>query len=227
MAYTQSKRSKKNLDSEEEDTTLLGKISLLPDLASQPGENNQNQSGWTYTATFGVFKQCLALVIQVLCSVIVSNYSQSHSGKGLDRMRRISEYVELNNGHKFPWLSSSHTSADARRQASVIVDCPTMVSVPMVFLDPSPVTFMSAIMIYSSAVLLFCMLGQGQYRDHFLIFGCLLGTVLGILASWTQSNLEPLRDYIPLSITAGLTLSLIWQGLMSALSRKKRIRILA
>jgi hypothetical protein len=97
------------------------------------------------------------------------------------------------------------------------------ISVPVFMIDPSATTFMSAVMTYCSAVLLYCSMVKGPHQDHFLMFGALLGVVSGTLASWPESDLESLKDYIPLSITAALTLSLVWHTVFfGVLGRYKR-----
>ena len=90
-------------------------------------------------------------------------------------------------------------------------------------IDPTAAIFMSAVMIYCSAVLLYCTMGKGQHRDRFLVFGVLLGAISGFLAYWSDSNLELLKDYIPISITGALTLSLVWHALISWVSGRYKL----
>jgi hypothetical protein len=90
-------------------------------------------------------------------------------------------------------------------------------------IDPTAATFMSAVMIYCSAVLLYCTMGKGQHRDRFLVFGVLLGAISGFLAYWSDSNLELLKDYIPISITGALTVSLVWHALISWVSGRYKL----
>lgn len=67
-------------------------------------------------------------------------------------------------------------------------------------------------MIYGSAVLLFYNIGiDNQYQDTFLALGALSGLLVGALTSWSSWSLDAFTDYIPITITAALLLSLVWQ----------------
>jgi len=150
---------------------------------------------------------CLNLALQLASALSISNYSPSHSGKGARRIEKIIRLWNDSNGKQ----SSRDSSSILLKTTTILSNVP----VPLFIVDPSAATFMSAVMIYCSAVLLYCTMGEGQRRDHFLFVGALLGTISGTLASMSNSNLELLKDYIPISITVALTMSLVWHALLS------------
>jgi hypothetical protein len=49
---------------------------------------------------------------------------------------------------------------------------------------------------------------KDRYQDHFLGFGALCGISAAAVASFSQSNSKPFRDFVPISITGALVLSL-------------------
>jgi hypothetical protein len=65
-------------------------------------------------------------------------------------------------------------------------------------------------MIYGLAVLIFYNIRKGdRYQDHFLVLGALCGILVGAVTSWYESDLEALKDYVPIAITVALMLSFV------------------
>ncbi|KAH8586066.1 hypothetical protein B0O99DRAFT_91675 [Bisporella sp. PMI_857] len=174
---------------------------------------DETRSPWVCTAVFRIFRSlmlCLNLAIQLASAFSMSNYSPSHTGKGMERVQKILRLWEHWNGWQSLWISGSISQTPPPRLPTEFLDSRSGAWIPTFIIDPSAVTFMSAVMTYCSAVLLYCTMEKGQHRDSFLVFGVLLGTISGTLASWSDSNLELLKDFIPISITAALTMSLVW-----------------
>jgi hypothetical protein len=163
---------------------------------------------------------CLILAIQLACAIIMSNYSRSHVGKGKERVERILRLCEHWNGQQ-SWDSNSIVCHVIPTQWN-LTNYASQTQSQMI-IDPTAAIFMSAVIIDCSAVLLYCIMGKGQHRDRFLVFGVLLGAISGFLASWSDSNLELLKDYIPISITGALTVSLVWHALISWVSGRYKL----
>jgi hypothetical protein len=95
------------------------------------------------------------------------------------------------------------------------------VSIPNFIIDPSAFVFLNAIMLYGSAVLFFYNIGiDDQYQDVFLFLGALFGMLVGALASWSYWSMEVFTDCIPITITAALSLSLVWHSARPEITTK-------
>jgi hypothetical protein len=175
----------------------------------------------------------LNLMVQLFLAIIISNYSPSHSEKGMKRTAALvglwknwnqdASGVDLSSTVCLilpPWglVTNSWEMQSQLSNCPPETGCVSNISgllFPQFIMDPSASTFLSAVMIYCSAVLLYCKMEKSRHQDHFLVVGASLGAVSGTLAAWSESSMELLKDYIPLSITVALTMSFVWQMLPS------------
>ena len=169
-------------------------------------------------------KLAATLGTQLICALIISQYSASHSGHGKERIAEllglcIRAYWSVS--PLFPFfvrlvsLIFSIQSPLRIAQFSVPKSADNL-SLPKFIVDPSASTFINAVMLYLSAVLLsYNMGGHSRHQDRFLAFGALSGILLGVTLLWSGSGLEALKDSIPISITTALALSQIWYAIQS------------
>jgi len=148
-------------------------------------------------------KLATILIVQVICAFIISQYSISHTRKGEGRLERL-----LDTSLSIYWNSPLKI---LRLPIPKSIENLSEVPIPSFIIDPSASIFLNAIMIYGSAVLLLYNIGiDDQHQDGFLLFGAVSGMLVGALASWLSWSLDVFIDYIPITITAALSLSLVW-----------------
>jgi hypothetical protein len=138
-----------------------------------------------------------SLCAQLICDLAISQYNALHARNSPGRIARL---LCIRN------VALRPEDFKAKLARSCVSDLP----VPNFVNDPSASTFVNVVMIYGLAVLIFYNIRKDdRYEDHFLTFGALCGILAGTVTSWYEWDLQALKDYIPISITAALTLSLV------------------
>ena len=80
--------------------------------------------------------------------------------------------------------------------------------------DPSASAFVNAVMIYGFSVLFFSNIQEDdKYQNYFIASGALVGIMTSSLTSTSDSTLDTMKSYVPISITAALGLSLVWHSM--------------
>ncbi|CZR53499.1 uncharacterized protein PAC_03378 [Phialocephala subalpina] len=150
-------------------------------------------SGFTFAVIRGV-KLAISLGTQVVCAIIISQYSLSQPGDGTTR------------GAYFQSLHSTLSS---------IPKATEQLSIPRFILEPSAFTFLSALVIYNAAVLFFDQLKYDhRYQNYFIAVGVSVGILAAALESTSSVSLDPVKRYIPISLTVSLTLSLVFHTVL-------------
>lgn len=77
-------------------------------------------------------------------------------------------------------------------------------------ISPSTLTFLNAVLIYGLAVLSFYIIRiRDRYQDHALGLGALCGLSTAAVSSFYESSFDPFKDFVPISITVALVISLV------------------
>jgi hypothetical protein len=84
-----------------------------------------------------------------------------------------------------------------------------MIPISDVVASPSAPIFLNAVMIYGVAVLVFYNIRmRDRHQDQLLVFGLLCGLFAATATSLDEWSLISFKDFIPISITGSLVLSL-------------------
>jgi len=195
-----------------------------PEFRTSAQHATRTDPPWTSTLISRILQGlCLIVctIIQCICAIVISQYNPSHSMKGKERFRPILGfceriYYDVSYSSKSPM---PNTISNSSKQLSLrVVQLPKYTndaSLPDSIVDPSASTFVNAVMIYASSVLIsYNLAGDGQQIDRFLAVGVLSGIFMGVVSTpaGASSTLQTLKDFLPVSITVTLIMGHLWQS---------------